>query len=118
MGITRSKPVTISSCTAEYVAVTEATKEILYVRHLLDFLDYEYCQTVKLLCDNVGAVFLTKNYDGKRTKYLETQYHFVREYVENKKVSVKFTRTAENYSDPFTKNVSTDVYKRLFDYLW
>ena len=70
-----------------------------------------------MMCDNMGAVFLSNNYEGKRTKYLETQYHFVREDVENKTVMVKFVKSSENYADLFTKNVSPQVHAELTDYL-
>ena len=65
----------------------------------------------------MGAVFLSNNYEGKRTKYLETQYHFVREYVEKKTVAVMFVRSSQNYADIFTKNVGSDIHKSLTNYL-
>ena len=65
----------------------------------------------------MGAVFLSNNYEGKRTKYLDIKYHFVREYTENQTVTVKFVKSAENYADIFTKHVSAPVLNNLTDYL-
>ena len=50
-------------------------------------------------------------------RYLETQYHFVREYVQNGTVCVNFVKSTENYADVFTKNVSSPVLEILTDYL-
>ena len=53
----------------------------------------------------MGALFLSKNYERKRTKYLDIRYHFVREYVHEGVFTVIFVPTEENKEDPFTKNV-------------
>ena len=111
------KTLKISSTTAEYVAITEACKEVLYLKNIAQFLNCAVTLPIKILCDNMGAVFLSNNYEGKRTKYLETQYHFVREYVEKDTLAVKFVRSSENYADIFTKNVGADVHRQLTDYL-
>ena len=66
----------------------------------------------------MGAVFLSNNYEGKRTKYLDTQYHFVREYVDNKTVMVKFVRSEDNYADLFTKNVRSDLHRKFTEYMF
>ena len=76
-GSKAQKTVIMSSCTAEYVAITEAMKQVLYLRSIAEFSDIGILLPIRVLCDNMGAVFLSNNYDGKRTKYLETQYHFV-----------------------------------------
>ena len=86
-------------------------------KNIAQFLNCAVTLPIKILCDNMGAVFLSNNYEGKRTKYLETQYHFVREYVEKDTVAVKFVRSSENYADIFTKNVGADVHRQLTDYL-
>jgi len=111
------KTVTISSCTAEYVAITEAMKQVLFLRNLTKFLRMDIVPPLRVLCDNMGVVFLSNNFEGKRTKYLETQYHFVREYVQKKTVTVKFIHTDENYADIFTKNVVPEVHRELTDYM-
>ena len=56
-------------------------------------------------CDNEGAIFLSKNQESRKTKYLDTRIHFVRDFVEDGIIMVKFVRSDENLSDPYTKNV-------------
>ena len=57
-------------------------------------------------CDNVGAIYLSKNNESRCTKHIDIRYHFVREYVEDKIVKILFVHTENNLADPFTKNVS------------
>jgi hypothetical protein len=60
--------------------------------------------------DNVGAIFMADNVIAmSHTKHIDTQYLFVREFVEEGFIKVIFVKTAENKSDMFTKNVSGDV---------
>ena len=49
---------------------------------------------------------------------MEAKYHFTRQYVENGVLNIKFVKTAENYADIFTKNVSSSVFENLTDYLY
>ena len=72
---------------------------------------------ITIYCDNIGAVFLVNNYEGKRTKYLDTQYHFVREYITDGVITVKFVWSEDNYTDTFTKNVSGTLKEKLTSYV-
>ena len=65
----------------------------------------------------MGDLFLSKNYEGKRTKYLDIPYNFVREYVHEGIFTVIFVPTEENKEDPFTKNVSNKIFSKNLNYL-
>jgi hypothetical protein len=53
------------------------------------------------------AIFLEKNpsYHSK-TKHIDVQYHFVRDMVERKKVTLEKVDTLENITDSLTKSMS------------
>jgi hypothetical protein len=54
--------------------------------------------------DNQGAIALTKdNKFYSWIKHIDLRYHFICEVVENAKVEMKYTPTAENVSDIFMK---------------
>ena len=51
---------------------------------------------------------------------MDTRYHYVRDYIEDGILKVIFVRTAENQSDPYTKNLAVEPYlkhigKFMFD---
>jgi hypothetical protein len=41
---------------------------------------------------------------------VDTQFHFIREFIEDGFIKVVFVRSVENDADIFTKNVSHDLY--------
>ena len=68
-------------------------------------------------CDNVGAIFLSKNNESRRTKHIDIKVHFVRQYVENGIVKIIFVRSEENKADPFTKNVNERLFEKHFGFM-
>ena len=104
------KSVTMSSSEAEYIAISEVCKEIILAKQVLEFMDIVVKFPILINVDNVGAIYLANNADGKRTKHIDIRYHFVREYVEKNIVKIIFVTTNENIADPYTKNVSEHTY--------
>lgn len=111
-GSRAQKTVSISSSTAEYVAITDVCKEVLFVKNIMQSLGLVLDYPIIIHCDNVGALYMAKNNESRRTKYLDTQYHFVREYVEDGVVKIIFVHSEDNRVDPYTKNVSEPIYKK------
>ncbi|GKE92292.1 hypothetical protein Tco_1573387 [Tanacetum coccineum] len=73
---------------AEYMALTEAVKEAIWLRGLLEELGVEL-NTVAVNCDNYGAIHLSRNHVFyERTKHIDVRYHFIREVLEAKTVKV------------------------------
>ena len=53
------KNVTLSSTEAEYVAVSEISSEILFLKGLLEFLGLDIDYPIHVHVDNIGAIYLT-----------------------------------------------------------
>ena len=78
----------LSSCRAEYVALTETVKEVLWLRNLLAELGLEKGPTV-VHCDNKSAIATALHTSVKnRSKHIDTHHHFLRQLVENKTIDV------------------------------
>ena len=116
-GSRSQKLVTLSSSEAEYVAVSEVAREVLHVKNILEFMNVEMKYPITILCDNVGAIYLSNNCETRRTKHIDLKYHFVREFVEDGVLKVVFVRSSENLSDPFTKNVGESDHVSKFQYM-
>ena len=106
---------TMSTSEEEYVGISEICKEILFVRHILQFLDIKVSYPIIVHCDNAGSIHMTQHGDGKRTKHIDVRYHFVREYVEQGVVKIIFVKSEENLADPYTKNTSEQVYHEHYN---
>ena len=103
--------VTLSSTEVEYVAVTEAAKEPIWLRGLIMELGIKQ-EAVTINCDSQSAVYLCKNQVfHERTKYIDVCLHFIRELIEKKAVKVENIAGSHNPADMFTKPVITDKHR-------
>ncbi len=94
--------VALLSCEAEYIALAEATKEVIYLRSLCVAMKIKQLESSIMFCDNQGALSLTseRSKQHQRTKHIDVKYHFVREQAE---VMFKYVSTKDNIADIFTK---------------
>eukprot|EP00965_Chrysotila_dentata_P056691 1880533-Pleurochrysis_carterae.AAC.1 len=69
--------VALSSCEAEIVAASEATKEAVYLRALLADLGYACPEPTSLALDNKSAIDLAYNPEHhQRTKHINRRHFF------------------------------------------
>jgi hypothetical protein len=69
------KQATVSCSSTEYKVVANATTELIWVHSLLRELNIPQYQPSVLLCDNIGATYLSSNLVfHARTKHIEVDY--------------------------------------------
>lgn len=77
--------VATSTTDAEYVAICEAAKEVVWTRRLLNELGIQQEQATVLYCDNMAAQLLAKNpVYHRRTKHVDVKFHYTREQVKKR----------------------------------
>lgn len=97
------KCVTLSTTEAEYIAVTDACKEILWMKRFLQELGLKQ-EKYTLFCDNQSAIHLSKNPSfHSRSKHIDVRYHWIRDVLEEKLLHIEKIHTDENGSDMMTK---------------
>ncbi|RVX00094.1 Retrovirus-related Pol polyprotein from transposon RE2 [Vitis vinifera] len=80
-----------SSAEAEYRAMTLATCELIWLRHLLQELRFGKDEQMKLICDNQAALHIASNpVFHERTKHIEVDCHFIREKIASRMCCYKF----------------------------
>uniref|UniRef100_A0AAV1UAD0 Uncharacterized protein n=1 Tax=Peronospora matthiolae TaxID=2874970 RepID=A0AAV1UAD0_9STRA len=79
----KQRTVALSSTEAEYMALSEATQEAVWLRvFLCELGEMTSNQAVKIFEDDQGSIALAKNPEfHKRTKHIDIRYHFAREKV-------------------------------------
>jgi hypothetical protein len=110
----RQNTVSHSSAEAEYRAVANAVAEATWLRQLLTELHTPLRKTTLVYCDNVSAIYMSKNpVQHQRTKHVEIDLHFVRERVALGNVRVLHVPTTSQFADIFTKGLPTSVFKEF-----
>eukprot|EP00253_Pinus_taeda_P025091 PITA_25091 len=111
----RKQSVPIDSTTeAEYVAAAESTKEIVWLRKILEDLQVKQVQSTPLMIDNTFAIKLAKNQKfHDRTKHINTKYHLIRHHVEAKTIHLRHCSTNEQIADIFTKALGREKLERF-----
>ena len=100
----RQSIVALSSTEAEYVALSSATQEIVWLRSLLAAMGLEQKEATKLHEDNQGSISLSKNPKShSRTKHIDIKFHYLREAVEKKEVNIIYCATEKMTADIMTK---------------
>lgn len=110
----RQETVAVSTCEAEYVEESEATKEAIFLRRLLANFGYTGPFAVQILGDNKSALALASNpMFHKRTKHVDIRYHFVREKIQEGKVVLGWVDGKLNLADGFTKPLSKESFDKF-----
>lgn len=100
----KQRTVALSSTEAEYMALSEATKESIYLQSVLVELGLVELSDVKLFCDNRGAISLAENrVMHSRTEHIDIRYHLVRQGIREKKLRLNYLSTTNMTADVFTK---------------
>ena len=110
--------IALSSTEAEYIAQTHAAKEGLWLRSFLAEVLGTGGGPITINCDNQGAIALAKdNKFHSRTKHIDLRYHFIREAVQDEKITVSYIPTDENVSDVLTKALAKPKFQRFVEML-
>ena len=81
-GSKKQSTVAKSTTEAEYVALSQATQEAIWLRRLLSDLGCKADGPTLINEDNQGAIEIARNPKfHNRTKHIDTTYHFIREKI-------------------------------------
>jgi hypothetical protein len=103
--------VALSSTEAEYISMCHATKEVLWFQNLLSEICPNLVDTTqKILVDNQGAIFISKNHaTSERSKHIDLKYFFLRDLVKKKTILFEHVPSENNIADVMTKRVSKRI---------
>ena len=106
--------VALSTAEAEYVALSSATQEAVWLRKLATDLGDPPQEPTTVYEDNQSAIAMSKNpqFHG-RAKHIDIKHHYVREQVNSGSVKLVYCPTNEMTADMFTKGISREQFNRL-----
>lgn len=96
--------VTTSSTEAEFVSLSEACKEALWLRRLLADLHHEQNSPTIIHEDNQSCLEWIKEENfSYKNKHIDTKEHFVKDYIDKKFIVCKYCPGNEMIADLLTK---------------
>lgn len=108
----------LSTCEAEYIAITMVTKELLALRNWLSELTPSIPLSVVVYCDNESAITVTHNeFISSQLRHIDLRYQYVRQLVQQGQLVVQWVATTQQLADCLTKRLGTPVFKQFRDHL-
>lgn len=103
--------VALSSAEAEYLALFEGAREMIWLQLLFSDLRCHQREYV-LFCDSRSAIFMAHNHSSQqRSKHIDRHAHYVRHVVEEGKLKIVKIDTKVNPADIFTKVVGKEKFE-------
>ena len=102
----KQETVADSTTEAEYIAASEAVKEVVWIRKFVSELGVvpSASSPVDLYCDNSGAIVQAKEpRSHQKSKHILRRYHLIREIIVRGDVKICKVHTDSNIADPLTK---------------
>lgn len=101
----KKQSVTATSTTeAEFIALCSVTKEVIWLRRLLDDLSCKQKDPTTLYCDNQRAITIVNTPESiKSTKHIEVQFFFTCEKQKDGEINVEYISTNNQLADTLTK---------------
>jgi hypothetical protein len=104
----------LSSTEAEYMSAGAGVQEAISLRALLLELGYSQPSATVIHEDNRGCISLASQVaTNHRSRHIDIRHHFLRHYVHNKTVELKYQRTKFMVADILTKPVPKALFQNL-----
>ena len=103
----KQRAIARSSTKAKYRALAKAASETQWLQTLFTELGLSFPQTPMLLCDILGATYLSFNpVNHTRMKHIQIDLHFIRDLVSQGCLQVQHVHTQDQLADLLTKPLS------------
>jgi hypothetical protein len=114
------KQATVSTSTteAEYRALYDGVQEAVWLQSLMSSITGRSIYPIGIFTDNLAALALSKNpLANQRTKHIDVKYHFIREAVDKKWVTISYVATAVMPADGLTKSLANPKHSAFLSFL-
>ena len=110
----KQRTVADSSCYAEYIALHEASHKAIFLRELLDEIDFLPTGPTPIHCDNNAVSILSGDHLWHpRVKHIRVKYHYIRELVSDREIKATQISSTDNTADILTKPLAWVDFLRL-----
>ena len=101
------------STEAEYVALSDAVSELVWLRQLASDLGAPQSKPSLVFEDNQGAIGLADQQRSLgRAKHIDVRHHYLRNYIANGSIALTYIQTSEQLADVFTKPLASPAFNK------
>ena len=109
----KQRTVALSTTKVEYIALTEGTKQLVWLRRFLLDLSFDQSHPTSICSDNLSTITLSHDATyHTRTKHINVTYHYICEKVASNKATLTYVKSKENPADLMTKPL--DLYQHRY----
>jgi hypothetical protein len=110
---TKQKSVSLSTAEAEWYAASEAGKEIVYLRSILNDFGFEQVSPTLLYEDSRAVIAMAENpVNRKASRHIDTRKHFIGQLVEDKMIVLEQCATDRMVADALTKGLPAPAFEK------
>ena len=108
----QQKTVALSTSECEYVAAVNVAKKLIFLGNLLENLGFKI-DSKKIMCDNLGAIYIAKGANPTKIKHPEVKLFWLRQIEEEEDLQIEFVSSEENLADTFTKALPRPKFEKF-----
>jgi len=110
----KQQVVTLSTTEAEFVAAATSACQAIWLRRILEELQFYQHEPTVIHCDNSSTIKLSRNpvLHG-RSKHIDVRYHFLRNLVTEKIIDLVYCRSEDQVADILTKSLKLKAFEKL-----
>ena len=114
----RQGGVTLSSSEAEFVAASQAGKEVLYLRALLKGFACPQARPTEIWEDNASCILMSENPTNReRSRHVDVRVHFLRDLVRDGAVKLVKCAGPKNVADALTKSLPKPAFHKHREFM-
>ena len=103
-----------SSTEAEYIALYEAVKEVIWIKHILEELNLFKVNPVIIFEDNSSTIRASENpVEHSKLKHLDINIHSIRDYVQSHDITMHYINSADQMADILSKPQTIPIHNNL-----
>lgn len=96
--------ISLSSMEAEFVAIAEACKEVMWLRNLFKELNLGIEPKPIVNADNQAAISYAEGQSSNKAKHIDLRFKFVQDLTKNKIIKIQYVKREINIADCLTKS--------------
>lgn len=106
--------VALSTCQAEYVAMSEACQDLMALHKSLSAMLNRVFYPIMLKCDNKAAEACAKSDGGTKLRHMtETREDYVKDCLQSKWMKIQWIPSQRQIADVFTKPLSFQLHAKM-----